>query len=80
LNRYFRLLKLSLVIATMIFLIAVLSEFAVRMYYSSEEIWVKILASFIAIVLIAVPIVILFLTNPRLRQAILRIFEVEEEN
>lgn len=79
-NRYFRLLKLSLVIATMIFLIAVLSEFAVRMYYSSEEIWVKILASFIAIVLIAVPIVILFLTNPRLRQAILRIFEVEEEN
>ena len=75
--REFRtLLKVSLIIAVIIFFTSVFSEFSVRMYYSSTEWWVQALAGLIAIGIITL-LLLLLLTVRDLRRAVLRVFGIE---
>jgi hypothetical protein len=68
------LLKVSFSIAIIIFFTALLSDFSVRMFYSSEVLWVKILAGLIAIFIITLVIWLLLSIVPELRNPFLHIF------
>lgn len=69
-----RLLKVSFSIAIIIFFTAVLSDFSVRMFYSSEVFWVKVLSGLLAVVIITLTIWVLLMWMPELREPFLHIF------
>ena len=73
------LFKVSLVIAILIFVTAILSDFSVRMYYGSTDPFIQVLTSLFAIIVIASVILISLLLMPDIRKAILRMFGIAEE-
>lgn len=73
------LLQVSLSIAVIIFLTAILSDFSVRMYYSSTLWWVQIVSGLIAVVSMTLVIMFFLLWIPSTRKALLRMFGFEEE-
>ena len=77
-NQFLALLKVSFLIACIIFFTAILSEFSVRMYYSSTDWLVQIIAGLLAILLITLVIIVLLLWVRDLRGAFLRVFGIEE--
>ena len=70
-HEFIELLEVSLLIASLIFFTALLSDFSVRMAYSSEVWWVKIIAGLLAILVITSIIILLLLTVPQLKRAFL---------
>jgi amino acid transporter len=73
------LFRVSLVIAAIIFFTAILSDFSVRMYYSSTNGFVQITSGVIAVIVIAIFIMFLFWWIPDTRNAVLRMFGLDEE-
>ena len=71
------LFRVSFSIAIIIFLIAILSEFSVRMFYSSEDWFVKIVSGLIAIFTITFIIMVFLSRAPEMKKAFLRIFGEE---
>lgn len=69
--------KYSFLIASLIFLLAVCSDLAVKMFYSSEDFWFKIFVSLISILLIGFLIHIMFIF-PFFRQMLSHMFGLEE--
>lgn len=72
-------IKLCFGIAIIIFLTSVLSDFSVRMFYSSTDALVQIIAGLIAVLLITLMLALLFVVIPDLRRAFLSVFGMEEE-
>jgi hypothetical protein len=67
------LIKTSFLVAVFIFFTAVFSDFSVRMFYSSNVGWVKVLSGLLAIFLITMAIWLLLTLVPELRKAFLGI-------
>lgn len=77
-NQFLALLKVSFLVACIIFFTAILSDFSVRMYYSSTDWFVQIIAGLLAILLITLAVIVLLLWVSGLRRAFLRMFGFEE--
>lgn len=73
------LFKASFIIAFMIFITAILSEFSVRMYYDNTVWWLQIIAGLLAILLIAVSVFVILLMVPEVRKPLLDIIGTKEE-
>lgn len=73
------LIRVSFQIAIIIFFTAVCSEFSIRMFYSSENLWVKTSSGFIAILMITFLFIIILALMPDVRKALLRMFGMEEK-
>ena len=76
-DQFLELLRMSFFIACFIFFTALCSDFSVRMYYSSEVLWVKVIAGLIAILFITLLIMLLLLAVPQLRRAFLSMLNEE---
>jgi len=73
------LLKVSFVIAVLIFFTAILYDFSVRMFYSSTNSLVQIGSGFFAVIAMTPVIMFLLWWVPDTRKAVLRMFGVDEE-
>jgi flagellar motor component MotA len=73
------MVKVSFVIAIIIFVTAILSEASVKAYYSSTNVLIQIGTSIFAIFAMAFVILFILWVMPDLRKAILRIFGLDEE-
>ena len=73
------LLRVSFVIAAIIFVTAVCSEFSVRMFYSSTDYTTQVVASLIAIITIMFLIMLFLAITPEIRTAFLRMFGIKDE-
>jgi hypothetical protein len=77
--QFLALLKVSFVIAVLIFFTAILYDFSVKMYYSSTNSFVQIVGSLLAVIVMTLFILIFLLCMPDIRKAILRMFGLDEE-
>jgi len=77
-HEFLRLLKVSFVIASIIFVTAVCSDFSVKMLYSSTDYRVQIFAGLLAVLFIMVLLMMLLLLAPDLRKALFRMFGMEK--
>jgi uncharacterized membrane protein len=68
------LIRVSFSIAIIIFFTALLSDFSVRMFYSSNDWFVKVFAGLVAILIIASVIMVLMWAVKDIRKPFLRIF------
>ncbi len=71
------LLRVSFAIAIIIFFTATMSDFSVRMFYSSSDPPTKVLAGLLAVLVIASVIMLLMLVIPDLKKPFLRMFGQE---
>lgn len=76
-NELATMFKACFVIAVIIFVVAVTSEFSVRMFYSSTDPIVQIISGLIAVLFITCLIALLLYVTPSLRKALLRTFGME---
>lgn len=74
LQQFWDLLGISALISVIIFFSAVLSDFSVKMFYSSSDPSIKVIAGLIGIGLMTLLLMLLFLFIPKLREAFLKIF------
>lgn len=72
------LFKLCFPIVLIIFLTAVLSDFSVRMFYSSTDIAMQVIAGILAVFAITGVLMYSLWNSPRLRKALSRIFGMDE--
>ena len=72
-----KLLRVSFLIAVIIFVTALASDFSVKMFYSSTDPTIQIVAGLIAVLFIAFLVAILLFTTPALKRALSRTFGVE---
>lgn len=76
---FLALLKLSFVIAILIFFTAILYDFSVKMYYGSTNSFVQIVGSLVAVIVMTLVVLLLLLLMPGIRKAILRMFGLDEK-
>jgi len=77
-HEFLMLLKVSFVIASIIFVTAVCSDFSVKMFYSSTDYGVQMVAGLLAIFFIMILVMILLLMAPDIRKALSRMFGIEK--
>jgi uncharacterized membrane protein YidH (DUF202 family) len=74
------LFRVSLIIAVIIFALAILNEFSVRMFYdSTDPYFVRFVTGVLAVVMMAIVIMLFLWWIPDARKAILRMFGLDEE-
>lgn len=76
-RQHFTILRICFFIAVIIFITAVCSDFSVRMFYSSTDYTIQVIAGLIAIGLITVTLVLFLLAVPELKRALLRMFGMD---
>jgi hypothetical protein len=73
----FTIVKVCFFIAVIIFVTAVCSDFSVRMFYSSTDPTIQVVAGLIAIGFIALVLLLFLLAVPELKRALLRMFGMD---
>jgi len=64
----------------LIFVSSVLSDFAVKMAWSGNDPWIRVLSGFLAILVMTLLLMSVLAFNPNLRKAISRMFGMEQDS
>ena len=78
-RKFLVLFRVALIIAAIIFFTAVLSDFSVKMFYDSTDRVIQFVSGVVAIVVIAIFIMFLFYWIPETKNALLKMFGLDEE-
>jgi uncharacterized membrane protein YhhN len=73
----FTIVKVCFFIAVIIFITAICSDFSTRMFYSSTDPTIQVVAGLIAICLITFLLILFLLAVPELKRALLRMFGID---